>query len=59
MNKLSKVFIHVYGTYKQNLGHTGTPTNVQNNCIKLFGFSVDITRLFLHQEKTSNEFFSE
>ena len=26
---------------KIHLGHTGTPTNVQNNCIKLSGFSVD------------------
>ena len=23
---------------KKHLGHTGTPTNVQNNCIKLSGF---------------------
>ena len=28
-----------------HLGHTGTSTSVQNNCIKLSGFGVDITRL--------------
>ena len=33
-----------------HLGHAGTSTSVQNNCIKLSGFGVDITRLFLHRE---------
>ena len=28
-----------------HLGHAGTSTSVQNNCIKLSGFGVDITRL--------------
>ena len=37
---------------KRYLGHTDTPTNVQSNCIKLSGFGVDVTRLFLHQEVT-------
>ena len=31
---------------------TDKPTNVQNNCIKLFFFGVDITSLFLHPEIT-------
>ena len=36
------------------VGHTGTPANAQNNCIKLSGFGVDITRLFLNREITRN-----
>ena len=39
---------------KKHLGHIGAPTNVQNNCIKLSGFGVDITKLFLHWEITRN-----
>ena len=39
---------------KKHLGHTGRPTNVQNNCIKLSGFGVDITKHFLHREITRN-----
>ena len=46
----SKFLTHI----KEHLGHTGTPTNVQNNCIKFYGFAVDITKLFLHWEKTRN-----
>ena len=34
---------------KKHLGHTGTLPNVQNNCIKLSGFGVDITGVFLHR----------
>ena len=34
----SKFLAHI----KRNLCHTGTPSNVQNNCIKLSGFGVDI-----------------
>ena len=30
---------------KKDLCHIGSPTNVQNSCIKLYGFGVDITRL--------------
>ena len=33
--------------YPSKFTHTGTPTNVQNNCIKLSSFGVDITKLFL------------
>ena len=33
---------------------TGTPTNVQNNYIKLCGFGIDTTRLFLQQQITIN-----
>ena len=44
----SKFLAHI----KKHLGHTGTPTNVQNNCIKLSDFSVDISKLFLHREIT-------
>ena len=32
------------------LGHTGTPTNFQNNCINIIRFGVDIARTFLHWE---------
>ena len=39
---------------KKHLGHTGTPTNVQNNYIKLCGFGIDRTRLFLQQQITIN-----
>ena len=39
---------------KKYLGHTGTRTNVQNNCIKLSGFGVVITRVFLHRKITRN-----
>ena len=53
-NKFSKAFIQILGTYKKHLVHTGTLTNVQNNSIKLSGFGVGITRLFLHQEITRN-----
>ena len=53
-NKFSKVFIQISGTYKYYLGHIGTPTNVQNNCRKLCGFGVQITRLFLYPEITRN-----
>ena len=42
------------GTYKNHLAHTGTPTNVQKNCIKLSDFDVGITKLFLHREITRN-----
>ena len=47
---LSEFLAHIYVgprcfLYKKHLGPTGTPTNVQNNCIKLSGFGVDITRL--------------
>ena len=42
----SKVLIRIPGTYKKYLCHTGSPKNVQNNCIKLSGFSIDITTLF-------------
>ena len=44
-----KFLIHV-----NHLGHTGTPTNDQNSCIKLCGFGADITRLFLHWERAIN-----
>ena len=42
------------GTYKNHLAHTGTPTNVQKNCIKLSDFDVGITKLLLHREITRN-----
>ena len=35
---------------KKYLGHTGPLTNAQNNWIKLSGFGVEITRLFLHRD---------
>ena len=41
---------------KKHLGHTSTLTNVQNNCIKLSDFGVDITKLFLHREKNKKHF---
>ena len=34
--------------------YTGTSISVQNNCIKLSGFGVNTTRLFLHREITRN-----
>ena len=46
----SKFLTHI----KKHLDHTGTPTNVQNNCIKLSSFGVDITKIFLHREITRN-----
>ena len=42
------------GNVKKNLGQTGTPINVRNNCIKLSCFGVDITRLPLNREITKN-----
>ena len=39
---------------KKHLGHTSPPTNVQNDCIKLSGFGVNITKLLLHPEITRN-----
>ena len=39
---------------KKYLGHTVTPKNVQNNSIKSSGFSVDITKHFLHRDITRN-----
>ena len=50
----SKVLIRIPGTYKKHLCHAGSPKNVQNNCIKLSGFSIDITTLFRHREITRN-----
>ena len=35
-------------------GHTGTLSNGQNSCIKLFGLTVDTTRFFLRWEITRN-----
>ena len=46
----SKFLAHV----KERLGYTGTPTNVQNNYIKLPGFSVDITKFLLHWQIMKN-----
>ena len=48
---------------KKYLSHTGTPTNFQNNCIKLSGFGDDKARVFLHRQITRNilcreEFFN-
>ena len=54
INLINKVFIQIPGTHKKHLGHTCTPTAVQNNCIKLSGFGVGITRPFLHREITIN-----
>ena len=45
----SKFLVHI----KKHLGHTVTATNVQNNCIRLSGFGVNITKLFLHREIAS------
>ena len=36
------------------VGHTDTPANVQNNCLKLPSFDADTTRLFLNQVITKN-----
>ena len=48
-------YLSIFLAYiKKHLGHTGIPTNVQNNCIKLSGFGVEITKLFLHREITRN-----
>ena len=44
---------------KKHLGHASTLTNVQNNCIKLSDFGVDITKLFLHREKKQETFRAE
>ena len=53
--KVSEVFIQIPGTYENMLiVHTGIPVNAQNNCIKLSGFGVDITRIFLHRKITRN-----
>ena len=41
-NKFSKVFIRI----------PGTSTSVQNDCIKLSCYGVDINRLFLHHKIT-------
>ena len=46
----SKLLAHI----KKHLGHIGTLENVQNNCIKLSGFVVDVNKLFLHREMTRN-----
>ena len=56
---LLKIYLIKYSSkflaqIKKHLGHTGTPANVQNNCIKLSGFGVDITKLFLHREIPRN-----
>ena len=40
-------------------GHTGTPANVQNNCIKSSGFGADISQLFLHREIMRNSSYRE
>ena len=45
--KYSSKFLALIKTY---LGLTGTLTNAQNNWIKLSGFGVEITRLFLHRD---------
>ena len=50
----NKVFIRIPGRYKKHLGHTGTLPSAQNNCIKLSGFGVTITRLFLNREIKTN-----
>ena len=47
---LSKFLTHI----KKHLGHKAKPTIVQNYCIKLFNFGVDITKLFLHQAMMRN-----
>ena len=47
---LSEFLAHV----KKYLCHTISLTNVQNNCIKLPGFGVDITRPFWHRDITRN-----
>ena len=36
------------------MGHTGTPTNAQNKCIKLFNFGVNVIKLCQHWEITGN-----
>ena len=46
----SKFLAHI----KKHLGQIGIPTNVQNNCIQLSGFGVEIIKLFLHWEITRN-----
>ena len=53
-NIFSKVSSKFLAYIKQYLGHTGTLTNVQNNCIKLSRFGVDITKLFIHWKITRN-----
>ena len=47
------------GHIKKCLGQTGTPANVQNNSIKLSGFGVDITKLFLQREITRKILYRE
>ena len=46
----SKFLAHI----KKHLGNIGKAINGQNSCIKLSGFGVDITKLFLHLEITRN-----
>ena len=61
-NETGKNFISLLGinlvkyssAFLAYLGHTGTSASVQNNCIQLSGFGVDITRRFLHWEITRN-----
>ena len=51
---LIKYLSQFLANIKKHLGHTSTPTNVQNNYNKFFGFGVDITKLFLHWGITRN-----
>ena len=51
-NKCNKECIRISGTYKKK--HLCQTKNVQNNCIKLAGFGVDITRVFWHREISRN-----
>ena len=51
----SKYLAHI----KKYLGQTGTLANVQNNSIKLSGFGVDITKLFLQREITRKILYRE
>ena len=44
---LVKYSSRILGHIRKHLGHTGTLTNLQNNCIKLPRFGADITKLFL------------
>ena len=54
LNKFRKVFTQIPDTYKKNLGHAGTQTNVQNNCIKYLVLVLTSVKLFLHREITRN-----
>ena len=36
-------------------GHTGTPVNVQNNCIKFAGFGDEITTTWTFSTPENNE----